>query len=288
MRAVARFGRPLVLLLTGSTNLVFRIFGIRASADRSVTEQDVRALLEQGAEVGVVTSVEHTIMENTFRLGERRVSTVMTPRLDVPWVDVSAGADELRSRLAEARRSPYVVCDGDIENVVGLAYAEDLLELCLAGQALDLEAVVREPLYVPRSMPVLQMLETFRSTRRHAAIVLDEFGGVAGVATVDDIVEGLVGALPQSDDTSSPEIARQPDGSWLVDGAAAIAEVAAVLDLDLPAGPKSREFETAGGLVMTALGRLPRTGEGVEYAGASFTVEQMDGRRVALVRVRVA
>jgi putative hemolysin len=203
-------------------------------------------------------------------------------------VDVSAGADELRSRLAEARRSPYVVCDGDIENVVGLAYAEDLLELCLAGQALDLEAVVREPLYVPRSMPVLQMLETFRSTRRHAAIVLDEFGGVAGVATVDDIVEGLVGALPQSDDTSSPEIARQPDGSWLVDGAAAIAEVAAVLDLDLPAGPKSREFDTAGGLVMTALGRLPRTGEGVEYAGASFTVEQMDGRRVALVRVRVA
>jgi putative hemolysin len=288
MRAVARFGRPLVLLLTGSTNLVFRVFGIRASADRSVTEQDVRALLEQGAEVGVVTSVEHAIMENTFRLGERRVSTVMTPRLDVPWVDLTAGADELRARLAETRRSPYVVCDGDIEHVVGLAYAEDLLELCLAGQPLDLGAVLREPLYVPRSMPVLQMLETFRSTRRHAAIVLDEFGGVAGVATVDDIVEGLVGALPQSDDTSSPEIARQPDGSWLVDGAAAIAEVAAVLDLDLPAGPKSREFETAGGLVMTALGRLPRTGEGVEYAGASFTVEQMDGRRVALVRVRVA
>jgi putative hemolysin len=288
MRAVARYGRPLVVLLTGSTNLVFRIFGIRASADRSVTEQDVRALLEQGAEVGVVTSVEHAIMENTFRLGDRRVSTVMTPRLDVPWVDVTAGADELRARLAESPRSPYVVCDGDIEHVVGLAYAEDLLELCLAGQPLDLGAVLREPLYVPPGMPVLQMLETFRTTRRHAAIVLDEFGGVAGMATVDDIVEGLVGALPESDDTSSPEIARQPDGSWLVDGAAAIADVAAALDLDLPTGPRSREFDTAGGLMMTALGRLPRTGEVVEYAGAIFTVERMDGRRVALVRVRIA
>lgn len=287
MRAVARVGRPLVALLTGSTNLVFRIFGIRASVDRSVTEQDVRALLEQGAEVGVVTSVEHTIMENTFRLGERRVSTVMTPRLDVRWVDIGAGADELRARLAEAR-SPYVVCDGDIEHIVGLAYAEDVLEMCLAGQPLDLGAVLREPLYVPLGTPVLRMLETFRTSRRHAAVVLDEFGGVAGVATVDDILEGLVGELPEPDDAASPEIARQPDGSWLIDGTAAIADVGAVLDLDLPTGAKSREFETAGGLMMTALGRLPRAGEVIEYAGARFTVEQMDGRRVALVRVRVA
>ena len=288
MRAVARVGRPLVALLTGSTNLVFRLFGIRASADRSVTEQDVRALLEQGAEMGVVTSVEHAIMENTFRLGDRRVSTVMTPRLHVRWVDVNAGADELRERLAEARSSPYVVCDGNIEHVVGLAYAEDLLELCLAGQQLDLGAVLREPLYVPLGMPVLRMLEAFRTNRRHAAIVLDEFGGVAGVATVEDIIEGLVGVLPEQDDATSPEIARQPDGSWLVAGTTAMADVGAVLDLDLPTGGKSREFDTAGGLMMTALGRLPCAGEVIEYAGARFTVEQMDGRRVSLVRVRLA
>ena len=287
MRAVARIGRPLVLLLTGSTNLVFRVFGIRATVDRSVTEQDVRALLEQGAEVGVVTSVEHTIMENTFRLGDRRVSTIMTPRLDVRWVDLGAGAEELRSQLAAGRHSPFVVCDGDVENVVGLAYADDLLELCLAGQPIDLGAVLREPLYVPISMPVLRMLETFRRSRRHAAIVLDEFGGVAGVATVDDILEGLVGELPEPNDPASPEIARQPDGSWLVDGATAIVDVGAVLGLDLPSGGKSREFDTAGGLIMTALGRLPCAGEVVEYAGARFTVEQMDGRRVALVRVRL-
>ena len=280
MRAVARIGRPLVLLLTGSTNLVFRVFGIRATVDRSVTEQDVRALLEQGAEVGVVTSVEHTIMENTFRLGDRRVSTIMTPRLDVRWVDIGAGADELRSQLAAGRHSPFVVCDGDVENVVGL-------ELCLAGHSLDMGAVLREPLFVPMSMPVLRMLETFRRSRRHAAIVLDEFGGVAGVATVDDILEGLVGELPEPDDPASAEIARQPDGSWLVDGATAIVDVGAVLGLDLPSGGKSREFDTAGGLIMTALGRLPCAGEVVEYAGARFTVEQMDGRRVALVRARL-
>jgi putative hemolysin len=287
MRAIARAGRPLVMLLTGSTNLVFRILGIRASIDGAVTEQDVRALLEQGAEAGAVTSVEHAIMENTFRLGDRRVSTIMIPRLDVQWVDLGAGAEEIRAQLADARWSPYVVCDGDIEHVVGIVYAEDLLELTLAGQPLDLGAALREPLFVPLNTPVLKMLETFRSTRRRAAVVLDEFGGVAGVATVNDILEGLVGEMPRADDAATSEIVRQSDGSWLIEGTAAIADVGVVLDLDLPVGAKSREFDTAGGLMMTALGRLPHVGEVIEYAGARFTVEQMDGRRVALVRARL-
>ena len=287
MRAVASLGRPLVALLTGSTNLVFRLFGRRTNVDRSVTEQDVRALLEQGAEVGAVDLVEHTIMENTFRLGDRRVSTIMTPRPDVRWVDVAADLDELRAALAETR-SPYVVCEGDIEHVVGLAEAEDLLAQCLAGHALDLRAVMREPMYVPTTMPVLRLLETFRTSRRRAALVLDEFGGVAGVATVDDIVEGLIGELPYADDPAPPAIARQPDGSWLIDGGAPVVDVDEMLDLDLPGGAESREFDTVGGLVMMVLGRLPKTGDSVDYAGARFIVERMDGRRVAVVRARVA
>lgn len=288
MRAVASLGRPLVALLTGSTNLVFRLFGRRTNVDRSITEQDVRALLEQGAEVGVVDFVEHTIMENTFRLGDRRVSTIMTPRRDIRWVDLSAEPHELRTALAEARWSPYVVCDGDVERVVGLAEAEDLLAQCLAGQVLDLRAVLREPLYVPTSMPVLRLLETFRSSRRRAALVLDEFGGVAGVATVDDIVEGLIGELPDADDSTPPAIARQLDGSWLIDGGAPVADIDEVLELDLPHGGETREFGTVGGLVMMVLGRLPQTGDAVDYGGARFIVERMDGRRVATVRARIA
>ena len=287
MRAVASFGRPLVALLTGSTNLVFRLIGRRTNVDRSVTEQDVRALLEQGAEAGAVDLVEHTIMENTFRLGDRRVSTIMTPRLDIHWVDVSAEPDQLRAALIEVRWSPYVVCDGDIEHVIGLAEAEDLLAQCLAGQSFDLRAVLREPLYVPTSMPVLRLLETFRSSRRTAALVLDEFGGVAGLATVDDIIKGLVGELPDADDPTPPAIARQQDGSWLIDGGAPVADVDEVLDLDLPRGAESREFDTVGGLVMTVLGRLPATGDSVDYAGAHFIVERMDGRRVAIVLARI-
>ena len=288
MRAIARAGRPLVLLLTGSTNFVFRLIGIRASADASVTEQDVRAILEQGAEAGAVDSAEHIIMENTFRLGDRRVSTIMTPRTDLAWIDVDAGADGLRGRLRAARHSPILVCDGDIESVVGIVGAEDLLAQCLEGQPLDLRAALREPLFVPASMPVLRLLETFRSSRRRAAVVLDEFGGVAGLATVDDIVEGLLGELPAPDDASPPLVARQPDGSWLIDGAVPVADVDAVLDLDLHRGPQAHEFDTVGGLVMTMLGRLPVAGDVVHYAGCRIEVERMDGRRVGLVRARVS
>ena len=288
MRAIAHAGRPLVLLLTGSTNFVFRLIGIRASADLSVTQQDVRAILEQGAEAGAVDLAEHAIMENTFRLGDRRVSTIMTPRTDLAWIDIDAGTEGLRSRVREARRSPFLVCEGDIERVVGIVQAEDLLTQCLEGRSPDLRAAVREPLFVPASMPVLRLLETFRGSRRPAAVVLDEFGGVAGLATVDDIVEGLIGQLPAPDDASPPLVARQPDGSWLIDGAVPVADVDAVLDLDLHRGPQANEFDTIGGLVMTVLGRLPAIGDVVHYAGCRIEVERMDGRRVGLVRARLS
>jgi len=286
MRSIAHVGRPLVALLTGSTNFVFRLLGMRASVDSAITQQDVRALLEQGAETGAVDSVEHSIMENTFRLGDRRVSTIMTPRLDVRWIDIGDAPDELRRQLAEARESVYLVCDGDIEHVVGVVHAQDLLAQCLGGAAVNLSAALREPIYVPAGMPVLRLLETFRGSRRRAAVVLDEFGGVAGLATVDDIVEGLLGELPAPGDADAPLVVRDPDGSWLVDGAVPIADLEAVLDLDTPAGGQEREFDTVGGLVMTGLGRLPVPGDVVGYAGARFEVEQMDGRRVGLVRIR--
>jgi putative hemolysin len=286
MRAIAHVGRPLVAVLTGSSNLVFRMLGIRATVDPAVTEQDVRAMLEQGAEMGVVDVVEHAIMENAFRLGDRRVSTIMTPRRDVRWVDIDAADGALRVQLTEARWSPYLVCDGDVEHVVGVVHAEDLLAQCIAAKPIDVHAALREPLYVPESMPVLRLLEAFRASRRRAAVVLDEFGGVAGMATVDDIIEGLVGELPEPDDTAPPEIGRQPDGSWLVDGGAAVADLEAALDLDTPADAASRGYDTVGGLVMTALGRVPVVGDQIAYAGVQFTVERMDGRRVVSVRAR--
>jgi putative hemolysin len=287
MRVIARVGSPLVSLLTGSTRFVFRMLGVRATVDPGVTEQDIRAMVEQGAEAGAVEPTEHEIVENTFRLGDRRVSTIMTPRLDVPWLDASDAPDAIRAQIVAAGRSPFLVCDGDVERVLGVAHAEDLLARALAGAPPDPRAVLREALFVPATLSVLALLESFRATGRHAAVVLDEFGGVAGLVTVDDILEALVGELPERGTLSAPEIARQADGSWLVDGAAAITDVDAAVDLDAPDGAERGDVDTVGGLVMSLLGRLPAAGDHADYGAARLTVERMDGRRVALVRVRL-
>ncbi|HYW50955.1 MAG TPA: hemolysin family protein, partial [Gemmatimonadaceae bacterium] len=290
MRAISRVGAPLVSFLTGSTNVVFRLFGIRASADAGVTEQDIRAMVEQGAESGVVQPGEHEIVENTFRLGDRQVAAIMTPRLDVSWVDVTAGADVLRAALAAEHRThgvPILVCDAEIEHVVGMAYPDDLLQQCLGGTSVDLRAVLATPRFVPETMPVLTLLDEFRRSRQHAAVALDEYGGVAGIVTLDDILEALVGELPAHGSGGALEIARQSDGSWLVDGGTAVDDLEPIIDLDPRSAGERRGSTTVGGLVMTALRRLPRVGDHVEHSGARFTVEDMCGRRIEAVRIRL-
>jgi putative hemolysin len=288
MRIVSRFASPLVSLLTGSTNLVFRLFGITASAEHGVTEHDIRALVEQGAESGAVQPAEFQIVENTFRLGDRLVATIMTPRLDVPWVDVSASAADLLTELTSTARglgTPLLVCDGDVETVVGVTYVDDLLKRALSGAPLDLRLSLVEPLFVPTTMPVLRLLESFQRSRHKAAVILDEYGGVAGVVTIEDILEALVGELPQHGASTSLEVVRQPDGSWLIDGGTAVDELEALFDFDARSAAERRGVTTVAGLVVSALGHLPKVGEEVDISGARFTVMQLEGRRVAQLRV---
>lgn len=289
MRAVSRVGAPLVSLLTGSTNLVFRLVGIRASADPGVTEQDIRAMVEQGAEAGAVQPAEQQIVENTFRLGDRHVAAIMTHRVDMSWVDVNATTDDIRAELraaTHARNTPIVVCDEDVEHVLGVVYPDDLLQLVLSGADVDLRAVLSEPLFVPESMPVLGLLESLRSSGQQAAIALDEYGGVAGIVALADILEALVGELPKNGSIADLEIVRQQDGSWLVDGATAVDDLDTVVDLDPRGSTERRKSTTVAGLVMATLGYLPKVGEHVDHSGARFTVERMQGRRIDLVRVQ--
>ena len=286
MRVVSRVGGPLVRLLTGSTNLVFRVLGIRATVDPKLTEHDIRATVEQGAEAGVLDKAEHDIIENTFRLGDRQVGSVMTPRTDMPWIDGDADRDEVLQRVALARGRPLVVCDGDVDRVFGIARAEQLLLRSLAGEPFDLRASLSTPLFVPVTMPALRLLEAFRRTGEQTAIALDEHGGVQGIATVDDIIEALVGPLPEAGETEPLEIMRQKDGSWLVDGATAIEDLDAALDLDPQPPDDRRNYHTVAGLIITKLGRLASPGESIELDGWRYEVVRTDGRRIITIRVR--
>jgi len=285
MQALSRIGAPLVRILTGSTQLLLGAFGIKGVPEPGLTEEEIHAVVEQGAEAGVVPEVEHQIVENVFRLGDRRVASVMTPRADVPWISPGATAAEIRGAVLQSGADWILVCDGDIETVRGLASARELLTQVLGGGALSVEATMDAPLFVPSTTPVFQMLKQFRDSRNHVAIVLDEFGGVEGVVSLDHIVADLVGTSSSDPDGAPPELIHRADGSWSAEGEL---EMEAIREsLDLPADPnaESRLYRTLSGFLMGRLGRVPAAGDSVLADHHEFTVETMEGRRVGRVRI---
>jgi len=296
MRVVSRVTAPVVQVLTGSTNLMLRLLGVRPHGEPGLTEEEIRAVLEQGAESGVVEPREHELVESVFRLGDRNVGSIMTPRTELDWIDVAASEEErngeLVAQLASERRGLYLVCEEDLDHVTGFVHAEDLLAECLQGGAIDLAAVratVRAPLFVPAAMPVLHLLDAFRSSRQHAAVVLDEYGGVDGLVTLHDVLEALVGDLPSVDDEdTAPAIVRRPDGSWLVEASLPVIDVEAKLDLELHEEEGPTAYQTLAGFVLARLGRLPQQGDRFRWRDHRFEVVAMDGRRIDKVLVTPA
>jgi putative hemolysin len=283
MQVLARFAAPVVKLLTAPTNLVLRLFGIRVSSEPSITVEEIRSLVEQGAESGVVEGAEHQMVEGVFRLGDRVVSDLMTPRTQLEWIDISEPDDAVRQQIIAQARSRLLVCDGTVDNVVGVVFAEDLLVQCLSGRPLDLRADLWPPLYVPASMPGLALLEQLRTSRQQIAVALDEYGGLQGVVMLDDLVQTVVGELPLPGERSTPRIARQADGAWMVHGSASLEDVETTLDLDDISEEIRGSVRTLGGLVMMLLGRVAKVGDVVTWDGVRAEVTAVDGRRVERV-----
>src|SRR5215207_244294 len=286
MRIVSRIGSPLVRLLTGSTQLILRLFGVRGASEPGLTEEEIHAVIEQGAESGVVPRIEHEIAENVFRLGDRQMSAVMTARADLEWIDVGASPAEILTALGDERREWLLVCDGDVEQVLGIVYAGDLLAQSLAGRELAVREVLDEPMFVPVTTPVFRLLESFRAQRKEVAIVLDEYGGVEGITSMSDILSGLVGARPTDGQLGeTPVIVRNRDGTWTADGRVDIEDVQDALGMSELSNQPHRRYRTLAGFIMTQSGRIPVPGATVSAEGFDFHVETTEGRRVERVRI---
>jgi putative hemolysin len=285
MMGLARIGSPLVSLLTGSTNLVLRVFGIKGQVDPHLTEDEIRAVISQGAESGALEETEESLVQRVFRVGDQRIAAIMTPRLDIEWVDVAASGDELREFLSGHSHGQFVVCSGSLDNVLGTVRAADLLSTAMKDAPIALKSLIQEPLFVPDSMGIFKLLEALKASHRHMAIVLDEFGAVEGLVTVTDLLEAFVGSLP-TDAGEERAIVVRPDGSWLVDGATTIDDVVSDLGLDELPEDEAGAYHTLGGFVMARLGRIPRTADRFEWGGMRFEVIDMDGRRIDKVLVQ--
>lgn len=285
MRTLARLTAPLVRFLSFSSTLVLRLLGIKPSSEPPVTEEEIRVMVEQGTAAGIFAEAESEMVAAVFRFGDRRVDTLMTPRTDIVWIDLEDDPGEIESKLTGSAHSRLPVGRGSLDNVLGIVEAKTLLARCLAGEPLDLEAVICEPLYVPESIPALKVLERFRIARQHVALVLDEFGGFQGLVTSFDLLESIVGEMPEPGELEGPEIFQRPDGSWLLDGMLPVDEFKELMrKSDLP-GDEHGAFQTLGGFVMTYLGRIPKTGDRFEWEDLAFEIVDMDGMRVDRVIV---
>jgi putative hemolysin len=285
MQLLATVGRPIVTLLSVTTDAILRLFGARQVKQPAVTLEEIRVLLEQGADEGVFEAAEHEMVTNVLNLDDRHVSAVLTPRSDVVFLDVRDPLELNRSKLRQDLHNVVPLCDGGLDHVLGFVRSTTVFERLLEGGAIDLPALAEKPLFVPETMSLMKLLEQFRRTHLPVALVVDEFGDVGGLVSLTDVIGSIVGDLP-SEPGDEPMIVRREDGSWLFDGGLDVDAVLRTLDAESILGDEDRRrYHTLGGLVMLALGRVPRTGDVFERGGYRFEIVDMDGNRVDRVLV---
>lgn len=281
MNMLSRLTRPLVLLLSSSSNLLLRMMGVRNSEEPPVTDDEINVLMEQGSEAGVFHESEQAIVSNVLRLDEQRIATIMTHRNNIYTLDLAEPEVEIHRHLADSPNTRVVVCRDGLEHVVGILRITDLLKAALNGEKLEIEKFLIPPLYVPESVTTAQLLENFRKTRQQCALIVDEYGGLHGMVTLADVLTSIVGGLPLSGIPEEQGIMVRDDGSWLVDGSVSVERMKFVLEIDecLP-GEEEKVFNTMGGFVMHALGRIPVEADHFDLAGYRFEVIDMDNNRV--------
>lgn len=280
MQWLSKASSPAVRLLSVSTNAVLRLLGAQPSAEPQVTEEEIKILVRQGAQSGVLEEAERHMVENIFHLGDLRVRSLMTPRRDIVWLEINDSPETIRRKLKESGMSRYPVCQGNLDNVLGTVRAKDLLAEKLADKPLDLKSALRRPLFAPEMMPALRVLEQFKKSGSHIAIVIDEHGGTQGLITHHDILEAIAGDIEPTTETEDQPAVRREDGSWLLDGALPVHEFKEILGLRKLPGEDRGEYHTLGGFIMFMLGRIPAVTDHFEYGGLRFEVVDMDSRRV--------
>jgi len=277
----ARAATPAVWLLNQGSALVLRLIGVAGLAAATVTEEELRALLAEGAAAGVLEAEERDMIERVLRLADKPVRALMTPRTELVWIDRTDPAKEIVATLKASPHSRFVVCDGAVDNVVGVVQAKDLLDRILGGGDLSVAAALRQPIVVPDTVTALDALERLKADPLGMALVMDEYGSFEGVVTAADVLEAIVG---------DPTDAAPPPGATIgavvqelvMDGLMPVDEVKA--RLDLPELPAEGTYHTLAGLLLALLQRVPREGDRIVFGGWRFEVQAMEGRRVARVR----
>ncbi len=283
MQLIAGMTAPVVLVLTSSSKAVLRLIGLKGEQDAFITREEVQHMVSEGHETGVFSESEHEYIRNVFEFTHTCVREVMVPRTRMVALDLLMSRDELIKTILDAQYSRYPVYRGSIEDIVGVLHDKDIMGALVRGVELQLEQIIRPPVFVPEGKKVNELLKEMQRIRNHMALVVDEYGGISGLVTTEDLLEELVGEIEDEHDAGEPcKLMQQPDGSWLVDG------LVSIFDLQEPLGIKLEEaphYETVAGLVLDQTGHLPEQGETFDWNGFRLVCEQVT--RTAVLQVRI-
>lgn len=287
MQVISRIASPVVSFLGFVTDTILRLLGSKPSNEPPVTGDEINVMIAQGTEAGVFQESQQDIMESVIELNERRINSIMTPRPEIVWINVDSTADELRDMILESTYSRFPVCQDNLDNVLGIIHTKEMLADCISGRPIDLRSHTRKALTIPDTIPVLKSLESFKESGIHIALVIDEYGSLQGLVTLNDILEAIVGDIASHDQKDgNPGAVQREDGSWLVDGMQTIEDFKELMTIDKLPEEGNDTYQTLGGFVMMQLGRIPKPGDHFMHDEVRFEVLDMDGNRVDKVLVK--
>lgn len=281
MRAFAKATHPIVWLLNRTSNIFLRIFNLRGPKDDSVTEEEIKAIISEGTEAGTIEEEEKEMIERIFHLGDRNITSLMTHRSDIIWFDVTDTEDKIREKILEDPHSAYPICDGEIDNIKGMVSIKDLY---VSDDFLQFKHLMKPALFVPENNTAYQVMEKFKETKSHSCFIVDEYGSVQGMITLNDILEAIVGEIAGSEEEEGWEIMEREDGTYLTDAQIPFYnflshfEKTSLVEEDQP-------FDTLAGCILHELERIPKTGDKVQWKTFHFEVIDMDGHRIDKVLV---
>ncbi|MCC6070828.1 hemolysin family protein [Massilia sp. GCM10020059] len=279
MQVLAIVAKPFVVLLASSTQLILRLLGVQDSSQKPMTEDDLHMILEEGSEAGIIEHKEHRMVRNLFRLDDRQISSFMVPRGEVVCLDVNDDIDSNLRRLEASPHSRFPVVRGGWDEILGVATARQMLAQVLRGERPELAGNLEQPVYLPESLTGMELLENFQSSGMQLAFIVDEYGQVQGIVTLQDVLESITGEFKTHHGEDAWAV-RRDDGSWLLDGLIPIPELKDCLDLgELPEESRGR-YNTLSGMMLLLLGDIPTTGETCAWGGWQFEIVDLDGLRI--------
>lgn len=283
MKILSKICKPFVIILSKSTNAVLTILRINHKEDTSITEEEIELMIEESRVEGNIEKEEEDIIKRVFKLDEQKVDMIMTPRSEIIWIDLDDSPEENKKKIIESKRSIFPIAKGELDDFMGVVQSKDILAVLFENKEMNLEKIVKNPIVVPENLESLELLKQYKENKEyvHMALIVDEFGSVSGLITLNDLLEGIVGDIPGIDETDDPIATQRADGTWLIDGRYQIDRFKELFDYseEFP-DEKEDNFTTIAGFILSFCGKIPEEGEEFIWDRFSFEIVDMDGNKI--------